>query len=53
MIERRDMAMTDLDDDDGFLDDIVDFGLDQIEQRADTSFGRLFDFDRTSADRTN
>ena len=31
-----------LDDDDGFLDDVVDFSLDQIEQSRDASFGRRF-----------
>ena len=36
---------------DCFLDHVIDFRLNQIDQGADTSLGRLFDFDGASTDR--
>jgi len=41
-----------LDDNDGLLHDIVDFGLNQVKQSAHTTLGCLLYLDGTSADGT-
>ena len=43
-------VMTHLDDDDGLLHDVVDLGLDEVEQRADAAFRRLLHLDGTTSD---
>jgi hypothetical protein len=41
-----------LDDNNGFLDNVVDFGLNQVQQCADTSLSSLFNLDSTTPDCT-
>ena len=36
-----------------YLNNVVDFGLDEVEQGRDASFGRLLNFDGASADGSN
>ena len=44
---------TNLDDNDSLLHDVVDFGLNEVKQRAHTTLGCLFHLDSTAADRTH
>ena len=39
-----------LDDDDGLLHDVVDLGLNEVEQRADAAFRRLLHLDGAASD---
>ncbi len=36
-----------------YLNNVVNFGLDEVEQGRDTPFGRLLNFDGTSANGSN
>jgi len=44
---------TNLDDDDSLLDNVVDFGLNQVQQRAHTTLGSLLHLNGTAADSTH
>ena len=36
-----------------YLDNVVDFGLDEVKQGGDAPLGRLLDLDGAAADRSN
>lgn len=48
--KNKHFSSTYFDDNDGLLDNIVDFGLNELDQRGHTLLGRLFDLNGASAD---